>query len=399
MFEYSQKGLSHAINHTSELVQCGGHHGAYNTATNEVSHKTTIKKASRFSETRATRNDTHEGMLKYVLYRVLWQAAIDLNKRLNPQTARSIRTADKVGPRYRLLKRLPYTSKWSSMVFHRGRPPRLWRNTFLSKHMLVTREELISWVLDKLGLEKTLQNLVMVVSELKWDCYGAVSLQNNGDGTTRKVVGLGSHGRRDFVRLMGSSTDIGTGTAGPATALSVQVDKSACVMNKSANCFYQSNFILFSQQVQMFIHISNFGHGSGIFLPPNMQDPELKNPKNTSSVVLAVVRWMSPHPNAMLCDSEHLPVCVPPFDLNHALWTFTKLDGPRDSFSDANVRRQLDLFPGSDLRSKLHSASTFKRARYDLIELDSIDKFINCTTINEGTDDTILETITLPFDV
>ena len=91
MFEYSQKGLSHAINHTSELVQCGGHHGAYNTATNEVSHKTTIKKASRFSETRATRNDTHGGMLKYVLYRVLWQAAIDLNKRLNPQTARSIR--------------------------------------------------------------------------------------------------------------------------------------------------------------------------------------------------------------------------------------------------------------------------------------------------------------------
>ena len=90
------------------------------------------------------------------------------------------------------------------------------------------------------------------------DCHGVVSLQNNGDDTTRKVVGLGSHGRRDFVRLMGSSTDIGTGTAGPATALSVQVDKSACVMNKSANCFYQSNFILFSQQVQMFIHISNF---------------------------------------------------------------------------------------------------------------------------------------------
>ena len=35
----------------------------------------------------------------------------------------------------------------------------------------------------------------------------------------------------------------------------------------------------------MFIQISNFGHGTGIFLPPNLQDPKLKNPENTSSVV------------------------------------------------------------------------------------------------------------------
>ena len=67
------------------------------------------------------------------------------------------------------------------------------------------------------------------------DCHGAVSLQNNGDDTTGKVVGLGSHGRRDFVRLMGSSTDNDTGTGGTATALSVQVNKSACVKYKSAN--------------------------------------------------------------------------------------------------------------------------------------------------------------------
>jgi len=41
----------------------------------------------------------------------------------------------------------------------------------------------------------------------------------------------------------------------------------------------------------MFIQISNFGHGTGIFLPPNLQDPKLKNPENTSSVVIALVRW------------------------------------------------------------------------------------------------------------
>lgn len=164
---------------------------------------------------------------------------------------------------------------------------------------------------------------------------------------------------------------------------------TTCSNNKSTN-----NFICFSQQVQMFIQISSFGHGTGIFLPPDLWDPKKKS--NTSSVVFALVRWMSPHPNAMIRDAEKRPVCTPPFDLNHALWVFAKLAGPRDSFSDANVRRQLEMFPGSNPPLKLHSASTFKRARYDLIELDSIDKFMNYTTIDDDTE-TILETITLPF--
>lgn len=185
-----------------------------------------------------------------------------------------------------------------------------------------------------------------------------------------------------------------------------RVCKSSCIEYKSANIIemwhvckvYMFQVCMLSQQVQMFVKISNFGHGTGIFLPPNLQDPTLKNKKNTTSVVFALVRWMSPHPNAMLRDSEKRPVCPPPFDLNHALWTFTKLPGRRDSFSDAHVMRQLDLFPGSDRASKLDRASTFERARYDLVELDSIDKFMNCTTIDDDTD-TILETITLPFAV
>ena len=185
-----------------------------------------------------------------------------------------------------------------------------------------------------------------------------------------------------------------------------RVCKSSCIEYKSANIIemwhvckvYMFQVCMLSQQVQMFVKISNFGHGTGIFLPPNLQDPTLKNKKNTTSVVFALVRWMSPHPNAMLRDSEKRPVCPPPFDLNHALWTFTKLPGRRDSFSDAHVMRQLDLFPGSDRASKLDRASTFERARYDLVELDSIDKFMNCTTIDDDTD-TILETITLPFGV
>ena len=146
----------------------------------------------------------------------------------------------------------------------------------------------------------------------------------------------------------------------------------------------------------MFLKISSFGHGTGIFLPPSLQHPKYK--RNTRSVIFAVVRWLSPHPNATIRDSEQRPVCPPPFDLNHALWTFTKLPATRDSFNAANLRRQLDLFHGSDRPSKEQHADTLSKARYDLIELESIDKFINCTTIN-GDTETILETITLPLNM
>ncbi len=65
----------------------------------------------------------------------------------------------------------------------------------------------------------------------------------------------------------------------------------------------------------MFIEVSGFGVDSGIILPHHLRHPE----PNTSTVTLALVRWMSPHPDALLRDSEHRPLCPSPFDINHAL--------------------------------------------------------------------------------
>ena len=83
------------------------------------------------------------------------------------------------------------------------------------QQVLVTREELATKLLVKLGMELSPANLVRVVTGLRWECYGAASLITH-DGIKRTVVGCGKSAdeRRDFVRLKGTVQE---------TALSVQV--------------------------------------------------------------------------------------------------------------------------------------------------------------------------------
>ncbi len=119
---------------------------------------------------------------------------------------------------YKLLHALPYTDDWYQLPIVRGQFPRLWRSTFLSDTVIVTREELATKLLVKLGMELSLQNLVFVVTELEWKCFGAACLKT-ADGVRRKVVGVQSK-RRDFMRLRGTVEN---------TALSVQV-RNVCIL-------------------------------------------------------------------------------------------------------------------------------------------------------------------------
>ena len=142
----------------------------------------------------------------------------------------------------------------------------------------------------------------------------------------------------------------------------------------------------------MFVRVSGFGHGSGIHVPRTLRNPR----SNTHTLVLCLIRWLSPHPNAILRDEMKRPICPAPLDINHALWTFTKLPRPRSALSDLDEVRQLDLFPGSDDPSRRDNAKRLSYAMYDLVQLESIEHFMNCTLI-DGSPDVVLETVTLPF--
>ena len=404
-YEYSDKGIPHAGLHASELVQCGGHHAAYSTALGEMSHKHNIKKAAKFSRTYFSHNESQVGMLNYVLYDTLWSGVHKLNNlRRQPQSRVTAITSGTTV--YKMLSPLPYTDDWYDLQIVRGRFPRSWRHTFLSEKVLVTREELANIFLTKMGMRLTLPNLVSVVTSLQWKCFGAALLKCS-NGVSRKVVGVSRTGtnRRDFVRL--SRTGGGNAAGGVQvdnTALSAQVDNmlsrmyvELCklqlyVQNMKVRIFAKLTCLRTAcLQVCMFVEISGFGDGVGIFLPPTWRYPRT----NKSSVVFTLIRWLSPHSNAVVRDDLHRPMCPAPFDINHALWEFTRLPTRRWPFAHGHALRQIHLFPGADDAARRVNATRVERARFDLIQLETIEHLINCTPVDHGS--YIMETITLPF--
>ncbi len=145
----------------------------------------------------------------------------------------------------------------------------------------------------------------------------------------------------------------------------------------------------------MFVNISGFSPSSendAVALPDDLRNPA----SNTSHVTLAVVRWLSPHPDAALRDSHKLPICSAPLDMNHALWKYTRVPTRRRSLSGVAFHRQLELFQGSEDVTRQQNVNFQAYARYDLVQPQSFESFMNCTPIN-GDACTVLETITIPF--
>ena len=149
-----------------------------------------------------------------------------------------------------------------------------------------------------------------------------------------------------------------------------------------------------SVKVICFVQVSGL-RSANITVPAELLDP-LTNACSDDRIVFALVRWLSPDSRALLRDSKFLPLCPPPFGSNHALWTFATRTNQRGYLTDHLFARQLHLFPGSDRATRRQHARTFKYARYDLIGLNSIDIFMNCT-FTDGDRSSILETVTLPF--
>ena len=178
-------------------------------------------------------------------------------------------------------------------------------------------------------------------------------------GLRRKFVGISeTHPtRRDFVRIKGQ-------------------EHNTCLTTK----------------LLLFVTLSGFAENAtdGFVLPPS-----IRNHYNTCSVDFALVRWLSPHPDSMIRDSKLRPICKPPLDINHALWTYSRRPSPRN----LNVTHHTKFYSGDNAEERLLSLENERHAFFDMIQPDSFLEFVNCTSINTSAEiDTILETITLPFD-
>ena len=128
-------------------------------------------------------------------------------------------TTPKVKPPLKVLhllkEDLHFCDDWHDMVSQdNGRPPKMWGATFLSKKVLLARNELLTLLRTKLRMTQTWTNTVLLAKTVHLKCFGSAMLL--ADNYKRKVVDTSSTSpdRRDFVRLKGTVDN---------TALSVQV--------------------------------------------------------------------------------------------------------------------------------------------------------------------------------
>ena len=359
-FEYGLKGLPHAIVHGAETLMRAGHHGAYDTNGVEAYHKVCIKKASKYARTYASRNSSQEHMLLWVLRDTLWRSVIELNEQ----------GADPSRAPQGLRRRIPDTvrmcplpdTQWQDVPrgrAHRAQRLQIWLNTFFRARVLITHQELLAQINNKLQWRG---DFMALKTKLTWEFHGVLSMKTADATVRRKFVGLDKKfpNRRDYVRIKGREDD---------TALSAQI-----IMFVTLSGF----------------RLANEDADDRVLLPVHLQ-----NGVDNHTLTLAVIRWLSPHREAFLRDKKGRPVAPPPMDINHALWTFTKLASVRSVMNNRNrrsavFRRQARLFKGPE------HIDSLTRARYDVVPIATLEHFINCTLADEA-GSKILETITIPF--
>ena len=231
VFEYSQKGLPHALVHAPEQAIFGGHFGAYDTKVVEADHRTTLKTASSKARVYASRNLTQDEMLLWNLRTRLWNAVISLN---SPEPQRADDPPNEM--RQLLCPLNDISDAWLRSVptMEASAAVRYnWSTKLLSKRMLIARGELLFMLSSKLRLTTNSETMKKLSSKLTFEFFGTLKMSSGRGENPRKFVGVSdlSPSRRDFVRLMGRD---------PLTNISLSaqvcVDFATHVWNMSHMC-------------------------------------------------------------------------------------------------------------------------------------------------------------------
>ena len=361
-FEYSQKVLPHASFHFPEIVMRAGHHAGACSFLNEVSHKDFIKMAAMLGRTYGSRTRSEREMLTWTCRDAVYTEAARKSKlsMVCPVTDsdNNESESDNVLVTKTFTHPLSFMSK--PIFLANGLLSQSWETGMISRRVRVTRRELLTIVCSKLGMADTREHRTHLMRRLTWTFSGV--LEESRDGLRRKFVGLSSSHprRRDFVRIEGT---------------------------QNGTCL--------SGELYMFVVISGFDEDTrngGVVLPKSLCNPHLED----RSVEFAFIRWLSPHPNALIRDTKLRPICPPPLDINHALWTYSRR--PRGALTAAVIRKHIGFFHGDTEDERERSVDSEIDAYFDLVQPETLQRFINCTHVNVETDThTILETITIPF--
>ena len=171
---------------------------------------------AKFARTYLSRNSSQDGMLRWTLENKLLSSVIALDSKLMLKTDASEEVESEDDEKVPTLRTpLHFADDWPKLPCPRGRTPVAWGRQFLSKDVLVSRDELISLLRVKLNLDRTWPVTVKLTRKLRWECFGSI----HWESPRRSIVGVSKsfHNRRDFVRLKGYEND--TALCGEVIAL------------------------------------------------------------------------------------------------------------------------------------------------------------------------------------
>ena len=361
---------------TLQLESAGGFN-VNDTEAAESYHRQCMTLPAERVRHRGTPLETYVTMQKYLLHRLLFRT---LRDRLPEDRKRERTVICALGK----LLRQRIGNHWVPVAMgNRLRTVEV-QTRVLHPQVRIARGELLDLVCDKVALPRTATSYTKL-ENLRWN-FGQKLTMPDGNvyWATDSEYSFSTHGRRrDNFLLAGTSK------------VDVRLPSGEQVERDTALCCQAICFIILDN-IQA-IHHDNFPH-----------DLDIVNDRLT----LALVRWFQAHPSATERNSSCLPLCPPPFNINHALWKYAVSDSHRNIFLERPVQENESLQPSQAFhtqtfmfgRNTCQARRTLRNeayAYYALIEPSSIDSlaYMSAEFAKNATHQTStwLQTITFPI--
>ena len=325
--------------HWSMQAERAGGFNVHNVEAAEAFHKLCMTLPAHRVRHYSDRNVVHHSMQKYLLHHRLFCSLKEKIKPLNTPSRRVTRPG--IGkPLARFFGNRSHPLLMGTDISVRA------QQELLHPEIRLARVELLDLLCFKFKLPCCRSSYTKLCS-LDWK-FGQKLTSLNGEvfwATDSQYVAKGRRSRRDNLLLHGS-VEV-EGVPGLRNALCCQTI-----------CFIQLN---------------------GIHLVRHAGLPkDILKEVVADSLILALVRWFEPHPDATKRDSLHLPLCPEPFSINHALWRYAETPNVRSVLVNASTKEPCETFTnyrsmfGKTAEEQIRRLRSEQKAYYGFIKPSSI---------------------------
>lgn len=143
------------------------------------------------------------------------------------------------------------------------------------------------------------------------------------------------------------------------------------------------------------------GFTSEFPLPSSLSRPGI----SPDQVNFVLVRWFSPHPEAVERDELHRPLCPGPLGINHCSWVWSKTTRPRSCITNERIWSSWEGIRNTVPEEVRVKRQDLMHASYEFQEICHIDAYVSMNSLYQWNAEaktwsksvnTFLETVVIP---